>query len=81
MNLTGKLQQQKPVSRANAPITPEIPAGTCASTNADPMACVTSAQNATSSVFFDTTHLPEAGHLFKLGLADAAWPLSAAIAQ
>ena len=53
----------------------------CASTNADPMARVTSAQNATSSVFFDTTHLPEAGHLFKRGLADAAWPLSAASAQ
>ena len=53
----------------------------CASTNADPMARVTSAQNATSSVFFDTSHLPEAGHLFKLGLADAAWPLSAASAQ
>jgi hypothetical protein len=33
------------------------------STDADPMDRVTSAQNATSSVFFNATPLPEAGHL------------------
>ena len=81
LNQRNSGQPRQRADRANAPITPEIPAGTCALTIADPMARVTSAQNATSSVFFDTSHLPEAGHLFKLGLADAAWPLSAASAQ